>query len=97
MRKILFLDNSTRKELQNSVNKQLEIKNRLLKLLFENENHKLSSKEINLLHNKYQEQIYILDLIQSNLQLGTNRKIIQDINRLIDLYNKFDSEQRVVK
>ncbi|MFN7249489.1 MAG: hypothetical protein ACK4M9_01645 [Anaerobacillus sp.] len=92
MRKILFLDEDTRINLQKSVNKQLEIKNRLLKLLFENENHKLSSKEVNVLHNKYQEQIYILDLIQSNLQLGTNRKVIQDINRLIDIYNKSDIE-----
>lgn len=92
MRKILFLNDNTRKELKNSVNKQLEIKNRLLKMLFENGNHKLSAKELNSLHNKYYEQIYTLDLIQSLLQSATNRKSIQEINRLIDLYNSTDCD-----
>lgn len=95
MKKILFLNEKTIKDLEISINKQLEIKNRLLKMLYENDNHKLKPKELNTLHNKYMEQIFILDLLQSKLHLNANRHIISEINRLIDQYCKVESEEIV--
>ncbi|MCT8137604.1 hypothetical protein H1D32_07490 [Anaerobacillus sp. CMMVII] len=92
MKKILFLNEITSKELHQSVNKQLEIKNRLLKMLYENTNHRLNPRELSLLQNKYQEQIFILDLIQNKLHLVTNRQGVQEINRLIEKYSQIESE-----
>lgn len=93
MRKNLFLDDTSRKNLQLAVNQQLRMKNHLLKVLFENDDHKLKSKEFNALSNKYQEQIIILDLIQSKLYLGATRKHIQEINQLITHFEEIENDR----
>lgn len=97
MRKILFLDEKTKKDLQLNIDDHFKIKNRLIRMLFENDDHILSNKNLNNLHNKYQEQIVILDLINSILMSGKSRQQVQEVNRLINEFNNIEIETGIKK
>lgn len=87
MNKILFFTDLEKQKLMDDINNQLKIKNHLLKVLYENNRHKLKDYERNKLENKYKDQIILLDNIKSCCNTVKNRDDIQRLNKMIDYYN----------
>ena len=77
MNKVLFITEIDKQRLSNEINNELKIKNRLIKVLQQNSDHKLNATERNKLANKYQDQIILLESIRSLAGTGKNREDIQ--------------------
>lgn len=92
MNKVLFFTETDKQRLSNEINNELKIKNRLLKVLQENDNHKLNATERNKLANKYQDQIMLLESIRSTAGTVKNREDVQRLNSMIDYYKSLEQD-----
>lgn len=91
MKKILFLEESKRTQLNREINHQLKIKNNLLRVLYENDAHKLSRVELQKLVNKHEEAIFLLERIRRLVNEASHREDIKYINELIEFYHSHDT------
>ncbi|HHY21764.1 MAG TPA: hypothetical protein GX525_07745 [Bacilli bacterium] len=91
MGKVLFLGQAEKEQLVQEINSQLKIKNNLLRVLFENNEHKLSRPEYRKLVNKYEEQIYLLERARRLAEEAKSREQINQLNKLIEFYHTLDT------
>jgi hypothetical protein len=90
MKKVLFLQEKDKEELMNQINKSLETKNRLLKLIITNTNKKTSPSISREKQFRYEEQIMLLETIKGMVISCNSREQLQKINTMIDSYNSLN-------
>lgn len=89
--KVLFLGQAEKEQLVQEINSQLKIKNNLLRVLFENNEHKLSRPEYRKLVNKYEEQIYLLERARRLAEEAKSREQINQLNKRIEFCHTLDT------
>ncbi len=88
MDRLLFWDDKIKKKVLQQINNQLEIKNRMLKLIKFNENSKSSVSVRNKKINKLEEQIVLLQILQGKCLSVASKEDLEEINIMIEQFNK---------
>ncbi|MFS0862252.1 hypothetical protein [Fredinandcohnia sp. 179-A 10B2 NHS] len=88
MDKILYINNESTSKLLTQVNDQLELKNRMLKLIITNPEKKTTVATRQKKQTRYEDQIALLENLKSLIHYCRTREDLQKINSLIEYYNR---------
>lgn len=88
MDKILYLNNESTSKLLAQANKQLDLKNRMLKLILTNPQKKTTVATRLKKQSRYEDQIALLEKLKNLIHSSQTRDDLQRINSLIEYYNK---------
>ena len=90
MNKILFFQEKEKRTFITAVNNELKIKNRLLGLILSNPDRKTSALESSRKAFKYEQQIMLLQKMQSLAGNVRSREDINLLNRMIETYRSLE-------